>query len=82
MGEFSLTHILVMAVVLLLFVGPKKLPELGKSLGKGIRDFKKSLNEVDPTQTPPSTPQISQTHVDQDPAQQDLFEKSDKKNNS
>jgi len=34
--------LVVLAIALLIF-GPKKLPELGKSLGKGLRDFKKSL---------------------------------------
>lgn len=37
--------VLVLVVVLLLF-GPKKLPELAKGLGKGIREFKKASNEV------------------------------------
>jgi sec-independent protein translocase protein TatA len=41
--------LVVLAIALLIF-GPKKLPELGKSLGKGLRDFKKSLegNESTP----------------------------------
>jgi sec-independent protein translocase protein TatA len=34
--------LVVLAIALLIF-GPKKLPELAKGLGKGIRDFKKSL---------------------------------------
>ena len=38
--------LLVFGVVLLVF-GPKKLPELGRALGRGIRSFKKGLNEVD-----------------------------------
>jgi len=39
----SLTHILLLAVVILLVVGPSKLPRLGKSLGEGFRNFKKGL---------------------------------------
>jgi sec-independent protein translocase protein TatA len=35
----------ILAVALLVF-GPKKLPELGKSLGQGIREFKKSTQDV------------------------------------
>jgi sec-independent protein translocase protein TatA len=35
----------ILAVALLVF-GPKKLPELGKSLGQGIREFKKSTQEI------------------------------------
>jgi sec-independent protein translocase protein TatA len=41
MGEL----ILVMLVLLLVF-GAKRLPELGSGLGKGIREFKKSMNEI------------------------------------
>lgn len=37
---------LILGVILLLF-GAKRLPELGSSLGKGIRDFKKSLSSAD-----------------------------------
>ncbi|NJL25836.1 MAG: twin-arginine translocase TatA/TatE family subunit [Calothrix sp. SM1_5_4] len=39
----SLTHWLLLAVVLLLVFGPTKLPALGRSLGDGFRQFKKGL---------------------------------------
>lgn len=39
-------HLLVILVVGLFLFGPKKLPELGKGLGEGIRGFKKALNDV------------------------------------
>jgi sec-independent protein translocase protein TatA len=47
--------------VLLLFFGGKRLPEVAGAMGKGIRDFKRSLNGLDEpsisaAQTPPSTP--------------------------
>ncbi|MDP1994600.1 MAG: twin-arginine translocase TatA/TatE family subunit [Ignavibacteria bacterium] len=38
---------ILIAVVALLLFGPKKLPEMMQSVGKGIKDFKKSLNEVE-----------------------------------
>ncbi len=45
----SLTHMIFIAVVLLLFFGPGRLPGLGKSMGEAIRGFKKGLNdEEDP----------------------------------
>ncbi len=47
MGEFSLTHILLVAVIFLIFFGPSRLPQLGQSLGKAIRGFKEGLNEID-----------------------------------
>ena len=46
MGEFSVTHLLIVAIVLLVFFGPSRLPGLGQSLGKAIRGFKEGLNEV------------------------------------
>lgn len=47
MGEFSLTHILFVLILFLIFFGPSKLPGLGQSLGKAIRNFKQSMNEID-----------------------------------
>ena len=46
-GGFEL--ILILAVVLLLF-GGKKIPQLAKGLGEGIRNFKKSVKEDDSTE--------------------------------
>lgn len=39
-------EILLIAVVALLIFGPKKLPELGKSVGSAIREFKKSAQAI------------------------------------
>ncbi|MCK9209779.1 MAG: twin-arginine translocase TatA/TatE family subunit [Ignavibacteriaceae bacterium] len=46
-GNIGATEIIVIAVVALLLFGPKKLPEMMQSVGKGIKEFKKSLNEVE-----------------------------------
>jgi sec-independent protein translocase protein TatA len=51
MGEFSITHWLIILAILLLFFGPSKLPGLGSSLGKAIRGFKSGLNDADPNET-------------------------------
>ena len=40
-------HLLVILFVVLILFGPGKLPELGSSLGKAIRGFKKALEEPD-----------------------------------
>lgn len=49
MGSFSMTHwIVVLAVVVLLF-GAKKIPELAKGVGQGIKDFKNAIKENDDT---------------------------------
>jgi TatA/E family protein of Tat protein translocase len=46
MGQLGFQEILMIFVIALLVFGPKKLPELGKSLGKGIREFKKATDEL------------------------------------
>ncbi len=40
------THLLVIGVVLLVFFGGRKLPELGKGLGEGLRGFKEGMKGV------------------------------------
>ncbi len=40
----SLTHFLLLSVILLLVFGPTKLPQLGRMLGESARAFKKALN--------------------------------------
>ena len=47
MGEFSVTHLLLLAIIALIFFGPSRLPQLGQGLGKAIRGFKQSLTEID-----------------------------------
>jgi sec-independent protein translocase protein TatA len=37
------SHLLFLAIVLLLVFGPKRIPELGRALGTGIRDFRHSI---------------------------------------
>lgn len=46
MFGLSMTHILIILIVLLLF-GNRRLPELGESLGKGLRNFKRALDGRD-----------------------------------
>lgn len=45
-GGLGLSEILVIALVVLLFFGGKKIPELMKGLGKGVRSFKEGMKEV------------------------------------
>jgi sec-independent protein translocase protein TatA len=42
-GIFQPTHLLFILLIVLIIFGPGKLPELGKGLGKGIREFKDAL---------------------------------------
>ena len=46
MGNLGLTEMLLIGLALLIFFGPSRLPELGKSLGKGIQEFKKASKEL------------------------------------
>jgi len=39
-------ELLLILFVILIFFGPKKIPEIGQSIGKGIREFRKSIREV------------------------------------
>lgn len=41
------THLLFVLVIALLVLGPKRLPEVGRSLGRGLRDFKDALSGDD-----------------------------------
>ena len=50
MGLDNPIHIAVLLVILLLVFGAKRLPELGRSLGKGINEFKQGLNTKDEPQ--------------------------------
>ena len=51
-GLFQPMHLLVILGIALLVFGPKKLPELGKGLGEGIRGFKKAMSDSDQPQPP------------------------------
>jgi sec-independent protein translocase protein TatA len=44
-GLFQPMHLLVIFGIALLVFGPKKLPELGKAIGEGIRGFKSAMKE-------------------------------------
>lgn len=48
MGRFGITEILVILAVVLLLFGGKKIPELMKGLGSGIKEFKNAAKEDQP----------------------------------
>jgi sec-independent protein translocase protein TatA len=52
-GLFQPMHLLVILGIALIFFGPKKLPELGKGIGEGIRGFKTAMKEPEqPSEKP------------------------------
>ena len=73
--NFGVWEILLLLLVLLLVFGPKRLPEMGRSMGRGMREFKDSLTGKDrddeeeqaaivtaatPVETPAPTPKAEQ----------------------
>ncbi len=53
-GWTSPTHVILLLLIALLLFGAKRLPEIGRSLGTGMREFKDSVTG----NTPPETPQL------------------------
>jgi sec-independent protein translocase protein TatA len=49
-------EILILLVVILLVFGPKRLPEFGKSLGRGMREFKNSIRDISDDNEPDELP--------------------------
>jgi sec-independent protein translocase protein TatA len=62
-GLFQPMHLLVIFFIALLVFGPKKLPELGKGLGEGIRALKEGMKDspVEPTKTAETEVQSNRT---------------------
>ena len=58
-GLFQPMHLLVIFGIALLVFGPKKLPELGKGIGEGIRGFKSAMKAEEEK---PATPLTSTPH--------------------
>lgn len=79
MGLDNPLHIAILVILLLLVFGAKRLPEIGRSLGSGMREFKqsvtgegeqRSLNASPPAQAPaaqPSQPQQTAAHQAETP---------------
>jgi sec-independent protein translocase protein TatA len=60
-GLFQPTHLIIIFAIALLVFGPKKLPELGKGLGEGIRALKEGMKDNPPAQA--STDQTKKTET-------------------
>jgi len=54
MGEFSIFHWLIVLAVVLIFFGGRRIPEVMKGLGEGIRSFKEGMSGGVQTQAPPA----------------------------
>lgn len=51
---------MIVVIIALVVFGPKKLPELGRSIGHGMREFKGSLSGEDSSEDEPKAPAIEQ----------------------
>lgn len=77
------THLIFILVVALLVLGPKRLPEVGRSLGKGLRDFKGAMAGIeeqtssvfkDPEATSTSTQEVAPVQFDEsDPVEETVL---------
>lgn len=67
MGEFSPIHWLIVLAVILLLFGGRKIPELARGLGEGIRSFKEGMSGHN---NPPSPPPQQQAPPADKPAEE------------
>ena len=58
-GMFQPIHVIIILVIALVIFGPGKLPELGKGLGKSIREFKKAMSNIN--KDVDVTPEVKET---------------------
>ena len=65
MFGLGIGEIVVILFVALIFIGPKKLPELAKGLGKGIREFQNAANGLKNTIQNPNPPKDQAQPLDQ-----------------
>lgn len=63
---FTPTHLIIILVIALLVFGPRKLPELGKGLGEGLKGFKEGIKGIGSN----DTPQAQQTMAKVEPPAQ------------
>jgi sec-independent protein translocase protein TatA len=54
MGEFGIMHWVVVLAIVLIFFGGKRIPEVMKGFGEGIRSFKDGMSGTSSTPTPPT----------------------------
>jgi sec-independent protein translocase protein TatA len=77
-GSLGMPELIVIFVIALVVFGPRKLPELGRSLGRGIAEFKKATTELqntleqeinaDDQRTQAAAKPHDGTHVEESPA--------------
>ncbi len=51
-GILQPTHLIILLAIALIVLGPKRLPDAGRALGQGLREFKASIGGESPDQSP------------------------------
>ncbi len=73
-GSIGGTELIIILVIVLLLFGGKKIPQLAKDIGLGIREFRKSLSGVE------DNPQLTYEEKEEEPVQKSTKTKKVKKN--
>ena len=66
--EFSLPHILILLLIIVILFGGRKIPEVMRGLGTGIREFKEGMKGNDPPTNPPQSPSTTATNAPAPPS--------------
>ena len=56
LGSIGPTELILILLIVIIIFGARKLPDLGKSIGEGIKNFKKSMNTKDKEEDGPKNP--------------------------
>ena len=68
-GNLGFSELMIILLVVLLVFGAKRLPEIGSSIGKGIREFKRSISDTsDAINAPDERSQLPPRSIDGPPA--------------
>src|SRR5438045_9649457 len=59
-GNLGFSELMIILVIVLVLFGAKRIPEISASFGKGIREFKKNVNDVQSQITEPEPPRYEQ----------------------
>ncbi len=65
MGDVGVPEILIIALLVFIFFGAKKIPEIAQGLGKGIREFRKAAREIQDEQLEEGRPSVAERTLDQ-----------------